>query len=273
MAGTKHNPNAELTSIGIGNILSGLFSGIPATGAIARTATNIHSGAKTPLASSIHALLILIYILLLAPVMSYIPMAALAALLITVAYRMSHWQQFIRTVRIAPASDTIVLITCFGFTVLVDMVAGVTVGVVLACFLLMKRVSQLTYSYVSHNNTGHHRKLRHLRLPDDVMVYHITGLVFFGTVENALERMGFIREDIETLIIDMEDVPLIDMSGLVAIKGMILDIQHQGKTVMLCGEHEITNKILQKLPPAARHKLRVTQTAEEAVKEPNRRSH
>jgi SulP family sulfate permease len=266
MAGTKHNPNAELTAIGIGNILAGLVSGIPATGAIARTATNIHSGAKTPFASSIHALLIMGYVLLLTPLMSYIPMASLAALLITVAYRMSHWQQFIRTIRIAPASDTIVLITCFGFTVFIDMVAGVTVGVVLACFLLMQRVAHLTYSHVSHNATGHHPKLRHLSLPDDVMVYHITGLVFFGTVENALERIGFVRGDIKTLIIDMEDVPLIDMTGLVAMKNMILDIQGKNKTIMLCGNHEITSKILQKLPPGARHKLKVTKTVEEAVR-------
>lgn len=265
MAGTRHNPNAELTSIGIGNILSGLFSGIPATGAIARTATNIHGGAKTPFASSIHALLILAYVLLLAPAISYILMASLAALLLTVAYRMSHWRQFIRTVRIAPVSDTIVLIACFGFTVFIDMVAGVTVGVVLACFLLMKRISQLTYSHVSHNATGHHRKLRHLSLPDDAMVYHITGLVFFGTVENALERIGFVREDIKTLIIDMEDVPLIDMTGLVAMKGMILDLQNKNKAVILCADSEITHKILQKLPLSARHKLKTAGSMEEAV--------
>ena len=265
MAGTKHNPNAELVGVGIGNILSGLASGIPATGAIARTATNIHSGAKTPLASSIHALLILTYVLLLAPLMSYIPMAALAALLIAVAYRMSHWQQFVRTIKIAPKSDTMVLVACFGFTVFIDMVAGVTVGVVLACFLLMQRIAQLTYSQVSHNATGHHSKLRHLTLPDDVMVYHITGLVFFGTVENALERIDFVRSDIKTLIIDMEDVPLIDMTGLVAMKNMILDVQGKGKAVILCGDHEITSKILQKLPPVAKHKLKVAQSIDQAA--------
>jgi SulP family sulfate permease len=265
MAGTKHNPNAELVGIGIGNILSGLAAGMPATGAIARTATNIHSGAKTPFASSLHAILIMLYVLLLAPYMSYIPMASLAALLITVAYRMSHWQQFIRTIRIAPHSDTIVLIACFGFTVFVDMVAGVTVGVVLACFLLMQRISHLTHAQVSHNATGHHRKLRYLSLPDDVMVYHINGLVFFGTVENALERIGFVRGDIKTLIIDMEDVPLIDMTGLVAMKTMILDIQSKNRAIILCGDHEITDKILQKLPLSAKYKLKVTETMDQAV--------
>ena len=266
MADTKHNPNAELVGIGIGNILSALASGIPATGAIARTATNIHSGGKTPFASSMHAGLILLYVLLLAPYMSYIPMASLAALLITVAYRMSHWQQFVRTIRIAPKSDTIVLIACFGFTVFIDMVAGVTVGVVLACFLLMQRIAHLTHSQVSHNATGHHRKLRHLSLPDDVMVYHINGLVFFGTVENALERIGFVRADIKTLIIDMEEVPLIDMTGLVAMKNMILDIRNKNKEVILCGDHGITSMIVQKLPLSVRYKLKVAETIDEAVK-------
>ena len=265
MAGTKHNPNSELVGIGIGNILSGLASGIPATGAIARTATNIHSGGKTPLASSIHAGLILLYVLLLAPAMSYIPMASLAALLITVAYRMSHWHQFIRTIRIAPKSDTIVLLACFGFTVFIDMVAGVTVGVVLACFLLMQRIAHLTYAQVSHNATGHHRKLRHLTLPDDVMVYHINGFVFFGTVENALEHVGFVRGDIRTLIIDMENVPLIDMTGLVAMKNMILDVQGKNRAVILCGDHEITGKILQKLPLSSKHKLQVVETIDQAT--------
>ncbi len=177
MTGTKHHPNSELVGVGIGNILSGLAAGIPATGAIARTATNIHSGAKTPLASSIHAIFIMAYVLLLAPTMSYIPMASLAALLLMVAYRMSHWRQFRRTIEVASRSDTIVLLACFGFTVFIDMVAGVTVGVVLSCFLLVKRIANLTQSDVSHASTGHHRKLQHVTLPDDVMVYHISGLL------------------------------------------------------------------------------------------------
>lgn len=265
MAGSKHQPNAELVGVGIGNILSGLAAGIPATGAIARTATNIHSGAKTPLASSFHALLIMLYVLLLAPTMSYIPMAALAALLLTVAYRMSHWRQFRRTIEIAPKSDTIVLIACFGFTVFIDMVAGVTVGVVLACFLLMKRIAQLTHSQISHNSTGHHRKLRHLTLPDDVMVYHINGLIFFGTVENVLERVGFVQDDITKLIIDMENVPLIDMTGLVAMKAMILDLHRKNKAVILCGEREITDRILQKLPPAARQIVNTAAGMDQAI--------
>jgi len=265
MAGTKHNPNAELVGVGIGNIVSGLAAGIPATGAIARTATNIHSGAKTPLASSFHAILILFYVLLLAPYMSYIPMASLAALLITVAYRMSHWRQFVRTIQIAPKSDTIVLVVCFGFTVLVDMVAGVTAGVVLSCFLLLQRVASLTQAQISHASTGQHHKIKHLKLPDDVMVYHITGSLFFGTAEKALDRSGLALGKVKTLVIDMENVPLIDMTGLVAMKTMILDMQSRKIQIVICGSSEITDKILQKLPENSKNNLKISSNVEQAV--------
>ncbi|MBY0407878.1 MAG: STAS domain-containing protein, partial [Rickettsiales bacterium] len=190
---------------------------------------------------------------------------SLSALLMMVAYRMSHWEQFVRTLHIAPRSDTIVLVACFGFTVFVDMVAGVTVGVVLACFLLMQRVAQLTHAQVSHNASGHHRKLRHLSLPDDVMVYHINGLVFFGTVESALESVGFVHDAIKTLIIDMEDVPLIDMTGLVAMKNMILDVQGKNRAVILCGAPEITDNILLKLPVGAKYPLKVARSVAQAI--------
>jgi SulP family sulfate permease len=265
MARTKHHPNSELVGIGIGNILSGLVAGVPATGAIARTATNIHSGAKTPIASSLHGMLLMIYVLLLAPILFYIPMASLAALLIIVAYHMSHYKQFIRTIQIAPKSDSIVLLTCFGFTVFIDMIAGVTAGVVLACFLLLKRVANLTQSNVSHSSTGHQHKLQHLKLPDDVMVYHINGSLFFGTAEKALDRTNFVLDSIKTLIIDLEDVPLIDMTGLVAMKTMILDMQAKDREIILCGDPQVTEKILHKLPLSASHRIKVTETMDQAV--------
>lgn len=139
MAKTKHDPDAELNGLGIANILSGLVAGIPATGAIARTATNIHAGAKTPFASAIHALFILLYVLTLSPLINHIPMASLAALLLMVAYRMSHLKQFIHIIRTAPRSDVIILVGCFIPTVLIDMVAGVTAGMVLAGLFLARQ--------------------------------------------------------------------------------------------------------------------------------------
>lgn len=262
---TKHHSNSELVGIGIGNILSGLVAGVPATGAIARTATNIYSGAKTPLASSFHAAFLMVYVMFLAPFLSYIPMAALAALLMTVAFRMSHWYQFIRVLQIAPRSDIVVLLACFGFTVFVDMVVGVTVGVVLACFLLLKQMASLTEAKVSHASIGHHRKLKHLNLPTSLMVYHISGSLFFGTVEKALEQTDLVLDYIKTLVIDMEDVPLIDMTGLVAMKNWIIDMQAKDKQIILCGAPKITEKILRKLPMSSRKEIKMAGSVDKAV--------
>ena len=252
MAGTRHDPNAELNGIGIANILSGLVAGIPATGAIARTAANVHSGAKTPIASVIHALLIMLYVLLLAPWIAYIPMASLAALLLVTAYRMSHIKQFIRTIKIAPTSDTLVLLTCFLLTVFVDMVAGVSVGIVLASLLFMKRISELTEFNL---DTGEFADRTGISLPDNVMIYRIDGPLFFGTVEKAFDRYRFVHDHIDTLIIDMEHVPLIDMTGLVAMKSMLSGIAREGRQVIVCGRKDVTRRILQKIDdsPARKH--------------------
>lgn len=264
MTRTKHHPDGELIGVGIGNILTGLASGIPATGAIARTATNIYSGARTPFASTIHALLVLVYVMFLAPLLSYIPMAALAALLMAIAIRMSHYQQFVRILQIAPRSDSIVLLACFGFTVFIDMVAGVTVGVALACFLLLRNISKLTQTQVSHL-AEQHPKLKTLKLPENVMVYHIDGVLFFGTVEKALERTDRVLDYIQTLMIDLEDVPLIDITSLVAMKNWILDLQAKNKQIILCGKYSIVEKILKKLPSDAKQKVMHTETVEKAI--------
>jgi SulP family sulfate permease len=265
IVGTKHQPNAELLAIGAGNILAGMTAGLPASGAIARTEMNIHSGARTPFASSLHALFIMLYVMLLAPYMFYIPMTSLAALLLTAAYHMSHWRQFIRIIQLAPRSEVVVLIVCFGCTIFIGVVEGVTVGVILSCFLLVKRIANLTQSYVSHASTGYHSKINHLHLPKDVMLYHINGSLFFGAIENAFNYSDFIRDHIKTLIIDIEDVPFIDMTGLIAMKTMILTVQNKNRTVILCGSHEITNKILQKLSLHTRRKLNVVQRIDEAI--------
>lgn len=265
MSGKKHNPNAELNGIGIANILSGLAAGIPATGAIARTAANIHSGAKTPIASIIHALLIMLYVILLSPLINHIPMSSLSAILLVTAYRMSHMKQFIRTIKIAPSSDSIVLLTCFGLTVFIDMVAGVVVGVVLASLLFMKRISDLTeFNFTSANGNGVDKN--NIALPDNVMVYRINGPLFFGTVEKAFDRYRFVHDHVDTLVIDMENVPLIDMTGLVAMKSMLTGIAREGREVILCGKKDVTHRILKKISdqPIRLHIKTVT-TVEEAV--------
>ncbi|MCB2081230.1 MAG: STAS domain-containing protein [Rickettsiales bacterium] len=246
MAGTKHDPNAELNAIGIGNILSALAAGIPATGAIARTATAINAGARTPLASSIHALLIMLYVMLLAPYISYIPMAALAALLIHTAYRMSHYKQFIRTLQIAPRSDVIVLLVCFTLTVFIDMVAGVGIGMICAVFLLMNRITALTRIEVEGSGDGISDVSQ--KLPKGTMLYRIRGPLFFGTIEKAFDRYRFTHDYINRFILDIRDVPFIDMTGLVAIKSLLTSIAHEERQVyILCNTEEVLNKIQKKI--------------------------
>lgn len=246
MAGTKHNPNSELSAIGLGNILSALASGIPATGAIARTATNINNGAKTPIASSMHALFIMGYVLLLAPYIGYIPMAALAALLIHTAYRMSHYKQFIRTVQIAPRSDVFVLIICFTLTVFIDMVAGVGVGMVCAAFLLINRITDLTQIEVEGNGDGTSTTAR--KLPHGTMLYRIRGPLFFGTIEKAFDRYNFTHDHVNRFILDITDVPLIDMTGLVAMKSMLASIAKEDREVhIISNSPDVVKKIKKKI--------------------------
>lgn len=252
MANTKHNPNAELVGIGIGNILSGLASGIPATGAIARTATNIQGGGKTPIASALHGVLILFYILFFARYIAYIPMATLAALLLFTAYCMSHIKQCIRVLKIGPAESSIVLIVCFGFTVAIDMIAGVTVGIITACFLLLKRLAGITQLQVSsHKNKKQKTALLHI--PRDVAVYHISGSLFFGNIEEIVEQIEIFSTKIKTFIVDLEEVPFIDMSGMIAIKRIAFALAKEKKILIVCAKRTIAVKIKEKLRDIPQH--------------------
>lgn len=257
---TRHRPNGELAAIGIANVASGLFAGIPATGAIARTTTNIKAGARTPLASAMHAALILVYVLALAPLISYIPMASLAALLVLTAYNMSHYRQFIRILRIAPRHDVIVLLVCFGLTVFVDMVAGVTIGVMLAALLFIQNIAAVTEVQVSGHDAAQDTKL-----PPNVLVYRISGPLFFATVERVLDRTAFLRNRIDTIILDMERVPLIDMTGLVAIKNLLMSDALQGKHVVLCARQEILARIQQKLAAESPRRIATAASVDEAL--------
>jgi SulP family sulfate permease len=245
LAGTKHNPNAELNGIGIGNIFSSLAMGIPATGAIARTATNIQNGGRTPISSSLHAVFILIYVLLLAPAINYLPMAALSALLIHAGYRMSHARQFVRTILIAPRSDTVVLLVCFTLTVFVDMVMGVSVGIICAAFLLMRRVADLTQVELE---TSEEPLANKTPLPPGALVYRISGPLFFGTIEKAFDRYEFTHDYITDFILDISSVPFIDMTGLVALQSMFKSIANEKRTIhVICRTPAVLEKIQQKI--------------------------
>jgi SulP family sulfate permease len=233
MTGTKHDPDAELIGQGIGNVVGPFFGGIAATGALARTAANIRAGARGPLAAVFHALFILLVLLALAPLLGYLPMAALAALLLLVAWNMSELKHFRHIFQVAPGSDILVLLVCFGLTVVFDMVIAIGVGVVLAALLFMNRMAELTGG--KHVEADH----PHLEspLPEGVRLYEVSGSLFFGAAEKAMSALHDIGARPRAVIIDIEAVTVMDMSGLVALDSAIERLRGDGILVAVAGVH------------------------------------
>jgi SulP family sulfate permease len=237
ITGTRHDPNGELIALGIGNVLCPFFGGIPATGALARTATNIRSGAQSPFASVIHSLFVLACTVALAPLVAYLPMAALAGLLMMVAKNMSEAHHFVRLVRIAPRSDVFVLVTCFGLTVIFDMVIAVGVGVVLAALLFMRRMAELTDTRLDSDTTSS------LELPESVRLYEIAGPLFFGAAQKAMESMEP-GKGATTIILKMDQVPVIDATGLVALESAVDRLKRAGYKIIFAGLAERPGELL-----------------------------
>jgi SulP family sulfate permease len=230
MARTRHDPDAELVALGIGNVVAPFFGGIPATGAIARTATNIRSGARSPIAAIVHALTVLAAVLALAPLLGYLPMAALAALLLLVAWNMSEVRHFAHTLRVAPRSDMAVLLTCYGLTVAFDMVIGVTVGMMLAVVLFMRRMAEVTNArFVEEHPTlpG--------PVPGGVVVYDISGPLFFGAAQKAMAALGHIGDRARVVLLRMEGVQAMDATGLVALESALDRLAVHKVIAILCG--------------------------------------
>ncbi len=234
MTGYKHDPDAELIAQGIGNIVAPFFGGIAATAAIARTATGIRAGSRSPVAAIVHAAFVLAAMLALAPLLGFLPMASLAALLMIVAWRMSEVGHFVRIVRVASRSDTVVLLTCFTLTVVFDMVVSVTVGVVLAALLFMRRMAELSYVRLVQ---GQHPQLI-AELPADVRLYEIAGPLFFGAAEKAAGQMAQYSRGARAVILYLGGVPMIDITGLVALESSVLKLHHAGVLVVLAGVNE-----------------------------------
>lgn len=232
MAQTKHDSDTELMALGVGNILCPFVGGIPATGAIARTAANIRFGARSPIAAMLHALITLVCVVLFADWIVYLPMAALAALLLLVAYNISDIGHFVHITRVAPRSDVIVLWTCFLLTVVFDMVVGVTAGVILAALLFMRRMATVTSTRMLEGPTHPHKNIN---LPHDVIVYEIVGPLFFGAAENAIGALRGIGNHVRAIVFVLEDVPIMDITGLVAFESTIKRFIGRGKTVYLVG--------------------------------------
>lgn len=229
MTGSKHDPNAELMGQGLGNLVAPLFGGITATAAIARSATNVRSGAFSPLAAIIHSLVVLVAIVLLAPLFSYLPMSALAALLVMVAWNMSEAGHVLHTLRIAPRSDVLVLLTCLGLTVLFDMVLAVAVGLLLAAGLFIKRMSELTDS--AELPRHFHQAL--LDMPEHVRCYGIRGPLFFGAAEKALDVLRKFDPGVRVVVVEMSAVPMLDMTALAAFENILKDYRKQGIGLIL----------------------------------------
>lgn len=219
MSGKKHNPNDELIGQGIGNIISPLFGGLPATAAIARTAASVKSGGSLPLASVVHSLFILASILLLAPLLSYIPMASMAALLLMVAWNMSEVKHFFRTVKIAPRDDVIVLMLCFLLTVLFDMTIAVAVGMGLAAMLFIRRSVNLAQTSTIEGNHADYD------MPAKTVIYDINGPLFFGSAQKALKTIAAVSPDVRVVILDMAEVTMLDMSAIVVMESIAADLQ------------------------------------------------
>jgi SulP family sulfate permease len=247
MARTRHDPDAELLAQGIGNLVGPFFGGIPATGAIARTATNVRSGARSPVSAVVHALTILASILVLAPWLGYLPMASLAALLLLVAWNMSDARHFVHIVKVAPRSDVAVLLTCYALTVLFDMVVGVTVGIVLAAFLFMRRMAEVTQSKLT---TTSHPDVPG-ELPPGVMVYEISGPLFFGAAQKAMGTLGVVSHGARAVILLLGNVNAMDATGLVALESALDQLGQKNVRALLC---EVQKQPLELLMRAGVHK-------------------
>ena len=242
MAGTRHRSNMELVAQGIANLASPLFGGIPATGAIARTATNVRSGGRTPIAGMVHALTLLAILYLLGDLAGMIPLAALGGILLVVAWNMSELH-VIRSLLKAPRSDVVVLITTFGLTVAIDLTVAIQVGMVLAAFLFMRRMAEISETqYVSRMAGEEERKndpeVAALRdLPADVEVFELYGTLFFGAVAKFKDTVRQMERPPRALILRMRDVLVIDASGLRALDDLLQQTKRDGTVLLLSGVH------------------------------------
>ncbi|NIC07287.1 C4-dicarboxylic acid transporter DauA [Billgrantia bachuensis] len=227
---TRHDPNAELIGQGLGNIAAPFFGGITATAALARTATNIRSGAFSPLAAVAHALVVLLAVVALSGLLALVPMAALAALLFVIAWNMSEARHFVHILKSAPGSDVAILVICFLLTVVFDMVLAVAVGIGLAAALFIRRMADLT----------HARRLEpgsddSLDLPRQVALYDVNGPLFFGAAEKAVSSLRVVDPEVRVVMLDMRDVPSLDATAIVALQSLVEELRSRQVGLIFIG--------------------------------------
>ncbi len=239
MTGRRHRSNTELVAQGVANIATPIFGGIPCTGAIARTATNVKSGGQTPFAGMIHAAVLLLIMLFFGKWASLVPMATLAGILVVTAYRMSEWRLFVRIFR-STKSDTAVMLTTFLLTVMVDLTVAIQVGVVLAAFLFMKRMADVTQtSYlrdeIDEVDFDDEESVRERAVPNGVAVFEIYGPFFFGAADKFKSTLNRVDKKPKVIILRMRHVPAIDATGLQALQDVHQKAKRDGTALILAG--------------------------------------
>lgn len=234
MSGTKHDSNQELIGQGVANIFAPLFGGFAATGALARTATNVRNGGNSPLAGLFHVLTLVVIVLLLAPLASHIPLSALAAILFVVAYNMSECGRFIRMLKTSPRADVIVLLMTFFLTVFGDLVIAVNIGVLLASLLFMKRMAEtVSIERQEEEALAFEIKNQTFALPKNTVVYTIEGPFFFGAAERLESLLASVHGQADILVIRLHKVPFIDATGLKSISNLIQICSRDGTRLVL----------------------------------------
>ena len=244
MIGGRHRSNMELVAQGVANVVAPLFGGIPATGAIARTATNVKSGGRTPVAGIVHALTLLLITLFFGKLAALIPLAALAAIVAWVAYRMAEWKVF-KSELSSPRSDAVVMVSTFLLTVLVDLTTGIGVGMVLASFLFMRRMAEVTnvrllsdeFQEAARPSRDHSGAIYLRQVPKGVEVYEINGPFFFGAAEKFKDTLSEVSKKPKVLIVRMRNVPVIDSTGMHALQDLVRRTRRDGTAVYLSDVH------------------------------------
>jgi len=247
MGGDKHNPNVELMAQGVANIASPIFGGLPATGAIARTATNIRSGARTPVSGIIHALTLLAVLLFAAPLAKFVPLAVLAAILLVVSYNMGEWGQTAKLLKLSKSDISIWLMT-FALTVLADLTVAVEFGMILAALLFIRKVAvTTTVSVVTEDyvEAGRAHSLQDKDIPDYVKIFRIHGPFLFG----AAEKLQFVVEEVAKLppvvVLRLRNMTALDATGLHEIENLATALHESGRTLILCGAREQPLELMQ----------------------------
>lgn len=246
MVNSRHNSNAELVAQGAGNIASVFFGGIPATGAIARTAANAKNGGRTPVAGIVHALVLLMVLLFLMPYAELIPMPTIAAILFMVAFNMSEYKRFIRVVKTAPKSDWIVMVITFLLTVIFDLVIAIEVGMVLAAMLFLKRMSEeahvTSWKYVDSENDKDSTELK--KVPENVRVYEISGPMFFGAADKITDIT--FKDYTDTLILRMRAVPALDATAMNSLEDLLSKCEARNIRLIISHANEQPLKVMKK---------------------------